>query len=442
MCLFRWGGEIVFSTLLYKPWGQIGTVDYDATMTGWRIFLGAVSTFMQSVLGTAGEADLGFDIEIWNETSFGSSFLDINNYYATPIVPEEYVDGIPAVIPDIILQSSAYILANPKAFTGVRVTDGFASVSPMPAASLEPAAITALSKHPYPSPINFPQSDPGYWGLDATGNITSYIPSYTIYTHEYFSTGISAFTLARDIATTTNWFGGIAHGAWSRTINGAVSPVPVWMTEIGTSLEGAIGRAGDWLCAKGTLRALFFNLGIGVERVYVSAGIDGSGSGLGMVPENAPTTPTLVLNALEASLAFIRGGIVGDQAASLLFHSIDASVIGGTPLTLFKGNGTAASPDFVQPDDFVIVPIQVTPLRVAFVFWFAALDMRNEMGVLPVSLTITGLGAYTVPKVSALDPIGGTNVGAVLHSQSGSTVVIRVNASDRPFVLMLDQTAA
>ncbi len=434
------GGELVFNTLLYKPWSQIGTTDYSATMRGWTSFLGTVSSFMQSVLGTAGKSDLGFDIEIWNETSFGSNFLDINNYYATPVVPEEYVDGIPAVIPDIIAQSSAYILAHPTMFTGVRVADGFASVSPMQAASAEPAAITALSKHPYPSPISFPQSDPGYWGLDTTGTITSDIPSYTMYAHEYFSSGISPFTLARDIATTTSWFGGVAHGQWSRTIKGVVAPVPVWMTEIGTSLEGATGTAGDWLCAKGTLRALFFNLGIGVERLYLFAGIDGSGSGLGMVPQNAPTTPTLVVNALEASLGFIRGTVVGDQAGSLSFHGVNATVTGGTPRTLFKGNGTTACPDFAQPDDFVVLPIQVTPLRVAFVFWFTSLDMRSEMGVLPVSLTITGLGAYAAPRVSGLDPIGGTNVGAVLHSQSTSTAVIRANASDRPFIIVLDQT--
>ncbi len=434
------GGELIFNTLLCKPWSQIGTADYQATMNGWTCFLGAVSAFMQSVLGTAGKIDLGFDLEIWNETSFGSDFLDINNYYATPVVPESSVDGIPAVIPDIVAQSSAYILAHPAMFAGVRVSDGFGSVSPVQAASTEPAAITALSKHPYPSPISFPQSDPGYWGLDATGAVTSDIPSYTMYAHEYFSTGISAFTLARDIATTTSWFGGVAHGQWSRMIKGAVAPVPVWMTEIGTSLEGAVGSAADWLCAKGTLRALFFNLGLGVERLYVFAGIDSSGSGLGMVPASAPTTPTPVLNALEASLRFIRGNVVGDQAGSLLYHGVDATVTGGAPKTLFKGNGTAACPDFKQPDDFIVLPVQVTPQRTAFVFWFTALDMRAEMGVLPVSLTITGLGAYSVPRISALDPIGGTDVGAVLHSQSSSTVVVRANASDRPFILVLDQT--
>ena len=434
------GGELIFNTLLYKPWSQIGTTDYNATMTGWTGFLGTVSGFMQSILGTAGKSDLGFDLEIWNETSFGSDFLDINNYYATAIVPAETVGGVPAVIPDIVAQSSAYILAHPAMFAGVRVTDGFASVSPMQAASAEPAAISALSKHPYPSPISFPQSDPGYWGLDTTGAVTSDIPSYTMYAHEYFSTGINAFTFARDISTTTNWFGNVAHGQWSRTIKGAIAPVPVWLTEIGTSLEGATGSRAAWLCAKGTLRALFFNLGVGVERLYVFAGIDSSGSGLGMVPASAATTPTLVLNALEASLGFIRGNVVGDQSGSLLYHGVNATVTGGTPQTLFKGNGTAACPDFKQPDDFVVVPIQVTPLRTAFVFWFTALDMRSEMGVLPVSLTITGLGAYSAPRVSALDPIGGTNVGAALHSQSSSTVVVRANASDRPFILLLDQT--
>ena len=435
------GATLVINTLLHKPWSAKGSSDYNNTMNGWLAYLGAASTFMQSVLGTAGASDLGFDIEIWNETSFGSDFLDINNYYSSQQVAEQYVNGIPAVIPDIVAQSSAYIEANPTQFAGVRVSDGFASVSPIQASSSEPVAVSALSKHPYPSPLSYPSDDDGYDGLDVDGNVTSFIPTYDIYTHEYFSTAINPFTLARDISTTTNSFGGVDHGQNARTINGAVAPVSVWMTEIGTA-TGNIGvtdpNAIALLTAKGTLRALFFNLGIGVERVYVFTGI-GDTTSLALVPTSAPTTPTLVLTALKDALAFIAGNDAGASAGTLAYLGYSLAFAGGsTPALLFDGNG-GTTPDFVQPSDHVLIPVQVTPTRTAFIHWFSALDMRNTMSSVPVVLTLVGLPGGT-PVLTAFDPIGNASVPAVLSAQGDGALTINTMASDSPFILVVDQT--
>ena len=396
---------------------------------------------MQSALGTAGASDLGFDLELWNETSFGSSFLDINNYYSQPIVPETYVGGIPAVIPDIVAQSAAYITANPAQFAGVTVTDGFASVSPVQASSAEPAQVGALSKHPYPSPLTYPAADPGYGGLDATGAATSVIPSYTIYTHEYFSTAISPFTLARDIALDSNDFGGVAHGQDARTVNGAVSPVAVWMTELGTATanEGVTDPSAiAQLTAKGTLRALFFNLGIGVERVYVFEGV-GDTTDLALVPSSAPTTPTLVVTALQNALLFIAGGVTGDQAGTLAALSYSVSfAAGSTGATLWTGSGTTSTPNFVQPADYVLIPVQVTPTRIALLHWFSALDMRNDMAPVAIGLAINGLGSG-VATVSAYDSIGGATVAATLTAQTATTLTVSTTATDRPFIMVIEQ---
>ncbi len=432
------GTTLVLNTLLYKPWSEIGTTDYETTMAGWTSYLGAVSTFMQSVLGTAGSSDLGFDIEIWNETSFGSDFLDINNYYSTPVVAEQYVDGIPAVIPDIVAQSSAYILANPSQFSGVSVSDGFASVSPMQAASTEPAAVNVLSKHPYPSPVSYPASDPGTGGLDAQGNATSFIPSYTIYTHEYFSTAINPFTLARDISTVTNDFGGVDHGQHARTIDGAVAPVSVWLTEFGTASEGvtdptAIAR----LTTKGALRGFFFNLGIGVERLYVYTGV-GDTTDLALVPSSAPTTPTLPLQAIRNALSFMQGGVT-KAAGTLNAFTTEVSLFSGDAATLFTGNGTAACPDFVQPSDFVLVPVQVTPTRTAFLLWFTALDMRQDMPALGVSLLIDGFSSAATATVSAYDPLNNQSVTTAVWGQNATAIAVGTYVADTPVILLVDQ---
>ena len=58
---------------------------YQNTMAGWRRYADTIATFVTDVLGTAQRSDKGFDMEIWNELSFGSKFLNINQYYtATP----------------------------------------------------------------------------------------------------------------------------------------------------------------------------------------------------------------------------------------------------------------------------------------------------------------------------------------------------------------------
>ena len=431
------GATLLLNTLLYKPWSEPGSEDYLTTMVGWLDYLVAVSCFMQVALNTVGTADAGFDIEIWNETSFGSAFLDINNYYTSPIVPEATLNGIPTVIPDLVAFTSAFVSENPSLFAGVRLTDGFGSVSPMQASSTEPSAVSAISKHPYPSALAYPASDPGYGGLDVNGNLTSFIPSYTIYTHEYYSTAINAFTLSRDIATTPNDFGGIVHGVDGRSENGVIKPVTVWMTEIGTATasEGVTDPGAiALLTAKGTLRALFFNLGIGVERVYVFDGV-GDVTDLAMVPASAPTTPTLVLEALRSSLAFMANGVIGDQSGVLaqVGYTVAFSP-NSTPSTLWMGNGTIACPDFTQPDDYVIIPVQVTPQRIVFLHWFTGLDMRADMLAVEIDLTLYDLPAGTI-SLSAIDPISGNVVGAVVIGSTSQTVTIRTTASDQPSIL-------
>ena len=434
------GATLLLNTLLYKPWSEPGSEDYLTTMVGWLDHLVAVSCFMQVALDTVGAPDAGFDIEIWNETSFGSSFLDINNYYASPIVPETMVNGIPAVIPDLVGLTSSFVSENPSLFAGVRVTDGFASVSPMQASSTEPDAISAISKHPYPSPLSYPKSDPGYGGLDANGNPTTFIPSYTIYTHEYYSTAINPFTLSRDIATTPNNFGGVIHGVDGRMDNGVIAPVTVWMTEIGTATasEGVTDPdAIALLTAKGTLRALFFNLGIGVERVYIFDGV-GDTTDLAMVPASAPTTPTLVVQSLQSALAFMANDVTDDQAGVLIQVGYTVTLASGaTDSTLWTGNGTAVCPDFVKPADYVLLPVQVTPRRIALLHWFTGLDMRTDMAAAAINLTLYGLPDGPI-SLSGLDPIGGDMVTATVTGQTSETVTIRTSASDRPFILTVD----
>ncbi len=435
------GSLLVIDTLAHPPFGAPGTPEYDASMRGWRDYVGAVGRFMTGLLGTAGASDRGFDLEVWNEVTFGSEFLDINNYYDPPKGPRPEQNGEPAIIPALVAETATAVAAGGEAFRGVRVADGFASVTPQPASSREPARVSALTKHPYPTPQSYPAADGGKGGLDRFGQPTSFVPRYTMYAHEWFSTAISPFTLARDIATTPNDFGGVMHGVDARRAGGTVSPVTVWMTEIGTAAN-AVGvsdpSARTRLVAKGTLRALFFNLAIGVERLYLFRGV-GALDFFSLVPPEAPTTPTLPLVALRRALDFMRTPGAAAAAAPRRFDHALALRTGRPPARLFAGNGTPNCPDMVRGDDFVLAPVAVTPRRTAFIAWFIGLDMRDTMAPVPATLRIAGL-SRAIGSVTALDPLTGRSP-EVSHTVEGDgRLAIETVFDDVPLVLVVTET--
>jgi len=65
----------------YLPLYPVGTPEFDNTATGWV-------NYARVITGLASSAGLtNFNVEIWNELSFGSNFLNINNYYPNSAQP-------------------------------------------------------------------------------------------------------------------------------------------------------------------------------------------------------------------------------------------------------------------------------------------------------------------------------------------------------------------
>ncbi len=76
------------SKLLYSPFeppklenGEPNP-EFNATMAGWLNYVAQVSKEAASIVGPG-----GFDLEIWNELTFGSQFLNIENYYTPGTAP-------------------------------------------------------------------------------------------------------------------------------------------------------------------------------------------------------------------------------------------------------------------------------------------------------------------------------------------------------------------
>lgn len=94
----------------------------------WLAYVAAVATEAGSALGGQ-----DFDLEVWNELTFGSDFLDVNNYYSPA------VDGGSGSAPDAILGRTVAWLRDPAHTTWPRSESGTASPTPSPGTRARPA---------------------------------------------------------------------------------------------------------------------------------------------------------------------------------------------------------------------------------------------------------------------------------------------------------------
>ncbi len=83
------------ATLRYEPFQRPKLGDgspnpsFEDTSKGWLDYVGAVTSEAKSVLGSD-----AFDVEVWNEQSFGADFLDADNYYEPAIGSESYREAV------------------------------------------------------------------------------------------------------------------------------------------------------------------------------------------------------------------------------------------------------------------------------------------------------------------------------------------------------------
>ncbi|HUA88729.1 MAG TPA: hypothetical protein VL994_04805 [Steroidobacteraceae bacterium] len=67
--------ELRVAVLRYPPLNPVGSPEFEHTAGGWLRYVSLVTQLLDSTFGRS-----GYDVEIWNELTFGSAFLDIANY--------------------------------------------------------------------------------------------------------------------------------------------------------------------------------------------------------------------------------------------------------------------------------------------------------------------------------------------------------------------------
>ena len=188
-------------------------VNNEQTVDGWLEYVAGVTQTVKSILGSD-----NFDVEVWNELTFGSAFLNAGNYYKP--APQ----GFGPITREILGATVSYIRDTDSDLPDVGIGDGFANETPFMGGGGEIPGVSAIDKHPYMSAVHFPAQATftADRPLDALGNTEgtqvngqwhdAFIPTFTSLFPEYFLTGIQTETVTRDLAPWSSSYQGGPHG--------------------------------------------------------------------------------------------------------------------------------------------------------------------------------------------------------------------------------------
>ena len=459
------GASLPMATLKCRPFSTPGSADYNATLAGWLSYVSTVANFARTALGTTGAANGGFDLEVWNELTFGSQFLDIDNYYS----PAVY-GGDPGAIQSGILAATASLAANnPSLFSGVHVGDGFANTLPWPASSTEPAGVDAIDKHVYPGPVTYDGSPAPGGAVDALGqpDAGGWSPDYTAYFPESNDTALQTEYLGRDMGPLKDDVYGTEHGA---TAGGG--DMPVWITE--TNLMPNLDDSGmdaatdEYLKTKVALRDFCFYLNKGATDVDLYDATSGE-LNFGELSDafvQLADTPGATYPADDASVTSPEMQAVGN-VAQLFSQGLNPtlttattrsvmlnSVTDASDATQFTGDGTAAHPSLYDADLFTFLPYQVNATTFTIPYYVMTRDITQvqqpgltgghqyDLPTEPFSLSLSGVHG-NVATVTAYDPIDNDYLPVAITGRSSDTLNVTVPATDYPYILTIhDQTPA
>ncbi len=318
------------------------------TFNGWMKYVEAVGAAARAGLGTAGKPDAGFDLEVWNELTFGSNFLDINNYYdakfnfsqqftytktrlQTGLKPGAQLTFTAQGAQCILPMTVDYFTNPANGYPGVNVITGFSNEQPWDGGGSMWPGQAGFSRHYYTggwtdcSPANqIGQSNQGY--INALGNLdgqltgadyttivpgSDYVPTFRCSFPEFWHSGMKTECITRDVVPDNRdsdmpAYSGV-HGRYTDT--GDLHPAQVWQTETNywrapflQQIQQQTGAASNdprllaldaWTDGKMELRQYVFHAHKGLTKIMNYC--------LGVDPCDFGMIPQTMLSALDQS---------------------------------------------------------------------------------------------------------------------------------------------
>ena len=452
------GTNVLMATIKYRPFeppenNEDDDGDYQITAQGWQSYVGTVAKFVSGILGTTQSSDKGFDMEIWNELTFGSNFLFANKYYSE----RRYDYNDESIFSNLVKETVDYVNAHSADFQGVRLGDGFANTIPWVASSQEPARIRAIDKHPYANRKNYPADERDSTLINALGqeDTSGFVPKYSALFPEYYATALQTETMVRDMGPITTDINDINHGRNARVINGVVVPTPVWITEVNINPlqedPGITAQRALAIKAKTTARYLSFFLNKGVMRVdlFAAAGEDKE---LAIVKENllayAQRRPIAAYPTDDTSYTSPALAVVG-RIVARMSQQVDRNLSNTRSLQVvsisdthnhyqFAGDGSAAHPNLYDRDVFAFLPYQVNAKRFVIPYYVMTRDVMKDLAMEQFTVQIAGVNGRGA-SITAYDPILNKDIPVVVNSQESNNLSLKLNTTDYPRLLIIQE---
>jgi hypothetical protein len=448
-------GDYPGSTLAYAPFTSPSITlpgahaSFDQTLSGWLSYVRTVATFARAL----GHGQ-GFDVEVWNELTFGSNFLNINNYYSPPIDPHAPAVGSDNATNHALLAATTQLIH--QRFPGVQLGDGFSSEIPWTSGQTELAGVQ-VDKHYYSGRKVFPAANtqtgvrPVDWRGRTFGTYSRvngsdhwtdfFVPRYVVDFPEYWLTGIQTETLVRDLTPLhgENIYGQ-RHGRFTHP-RGA-KPPKVWMTEYNLDRPSTLSSAqAQHFQAKVALRYLlaFINKGLGLVDFYAAQG------SLGLLPDRFFTSRAarhrsdagLTLDALGRMTRTLR------TATTMRPRSLTLERISTTDhRTVFSVTQRYRS--LRNLDVTAFFPFQEATHRFVFAAYVMTRNLTRvwhrsglheyDMPAAPYRFTVGNLdGCHT--RLSAYDPIAGRSVPVRRVACSSTSLTLLTELTDSPILI-------
>ncbi|TDF99685.1 PA14 domain-containing protein [Paenibacillus piri] len=447
-------GKTEISKLKYQPFSppvfKDGTPNpaSQETLDGWMKYVTTVTNAAKASLGTDGTEDAGFDIEVWNEFSFGYHFMNINEYYEPDLEfakdPISYTkDGRTQTGGEVLLPMTIDYVQNPdNGLPGVRVINGFSNQRPWDDGSMMWQGQTGYSRHYYNGydqvkSLIAPGSKSAYQSptqryQDAQGNRDGvqdpnnedrtlegsfFTPAHIAAYPELWWAVYQTESVSRDTVPFPSPYTGHFRNA---SPGRGVTP-QLWMTETGffkedfaKQLMEQTGAGRDDvrlrtlmhdLAAKSVLRQYVFSShkGLSTMNLYAAKSSD---TGFAFIPEsfyaklkedNYVLTDAVRAEAgsqVAALAALTRLMKTGEPVSTPRPLKVD-KLVEYKPRLVFEGDGTAAHPTVYHRDEFAVLPYQLNDHKFAVGYYVVT---RNSLHDWDKDRDPLDTGRYNMPE--------------------------------------------
>lgn len=413
------GETLQLARLKYSPLHRVGTREFRHSLSGWLRYVTAVTALVSREYGRD-----DYEVEVWNELTFGSAFLDVG-YYGDPARPTPGA-------PDLLRRggaawelAAATVTLLADIHPRVRPIWGFSSTTffRTPIAELPPGFV-GQSYHPYGTARRCYEAS-----VDANQahSIDGFSPAYCSampegWAHTFLKTQ-SLMRLLNPEERRTKRPAGTQTFAHYVTEHGIHPPT------VGAEEEAAAWRAKT----KFLLRAPLFWLHRGIDAFYAFQAYDPVPTGMGVL--QSPTNPGAPLTALARLVAAFGPSRSVDEPRTL---DLGVAALGESPTIFTSPNGSAS---LTHEDVVTLLPFQTSASRFVVGAYVMTRDFPHDLAAEPFEIAIAPLRGSEV-RVRLHDPLNDTASAEKSCPAPRGRVAVRVSLTDSPRLLVIEDGEA